>query len=203
MPDENSIKFKGTLNNDEYVNEYWDNDIMVNNKVSLALFTNLIGFILIKFGFMQFNILIYIIWFLIVFRFGVYIFDKNLRKRMKKSFLKSNLNKEYLYTINQHGIERSNDIKSLFVKWNSISKITETDSTFKIYVITEKRKTGRIPESFFTYNLNLNSLQNFERNNPFIISKKFIINEYDLINFRSLIKENFNNKKSTTYFKYN
>lgn len=202
MTDENSIEFRGTLNNDEYVNEYWDSDTMVN-KVNLALFTNLIGFILIKLRSMQFNILIYTIWFYIVFRFMVYISDKILREKMKKSFLKSNLNKDFLYTINQHGIERSNDIKSLFVKWNSISKITETDSAFKIYVIPEKRKTGLIPESFFKYNPSLNSLQNYERNNPFIISKKFIINEYDLINFRSHIKENFGDKKSTTYFKHN
>ncbi|MBY0754078.1 hypothetical protein K5V21_01285 [Clostridium sardiniense] len=199
MTDENSITFRGTLNKDEYINEYWDNDTMVN-KVNIALFTNLIGFILIRFGFMKFNILIYFIWFWIVFRFLVYIADKTLRKRLKTSFIKSFLNKEHLYTINRHGIERSNDIKSLFVKWNSISKITETDSTFKIYVITEKRKTGLIPESFFKYNLSLNRLRDYERNNSFIISKKFIINEYDLINFRSLIKENFNNKKSTTYF---
>lgn len=202
MIDENSIKFRGTLNNDEYVNEYWDSDTMVN-KVNLALFTNLIGFILIKLRSMQFNILIYTIWFCIVFRFMVYISDKILREKMKKSFLKSNLNKDFLYTINQHGIERSNDITSLFVKWTSISKITETDSAFKIYVIPEKRKIGLIPESFFTYDQSSNSLKNYERNNPFIISKKFIIDEYDLINFRSLIKEKFSNKKSTTYFKHN
>ena len=152
---------------------------------------------------MQFNILMYIIWLWLTFRIGISIFEATLMGKMKKSFLKSNLNKEYLYTINQHGIERSNDIKSLFVKWNSISKITETDSAFKIYVIPGKRKIGLIPVSFFTCKPGLNSLQNYERNNPFIISKKFIINEHDLINFRSLIKENFNNKKSTTYFKYN
>lgn len=43
MTNENSIKFRGTLNTDEYVNQYWDSDTIINkvNLVYLILFPHI------------------------------------------------------------------------------------------------------------------------------------------------------------------
>lgn len=191
---EKNIKAKGSI----YIDDYIDKSM----KIGVHLFM----IILIVMSVISIDLLTYLFtdasesiseslkkyWIivLIIIIFEELLLHKFILFKLKKPLKNSNLKKEHIYVINNEGISRYIGEKCLFIAWDNINNIIETNNAFKIKVIYKGKIKSSIPKELINNKNIKNEFDSFELSNPFLIPKHFFETEDDITYFKEILDGN-------------